>query len=216
MVNKTLSQNISSDNLRLGSWIDTCEYGPEMRYIIGLQGSEITISAVDARDTEDKKGEVSNIYWDVEQGRLYCCVYWGSTGFLTKCNFFLISSNQMELTYTNTETITLVRKQLGDNVTSSNVHSMDGIWVNSCEYFADIEYHITIKDDTTWVSVINSYDGEKGEIYDTHREKETLFFSIYAPSSGHFRKCQFQLLSSNQALLTHTYTERCILIRERK
>ncbi|ALG68206.1 DUF4279 domain-containing protein [Beggiatoa leptomitoformis] len=213
--NRTLSQNMASDNLILGTWIDTCEYGPEMRYTIGLQGSEIIITAVDTRDTEDEEGDVSNIHWDADKGRLYCCVHWGSTGFLTKCNFYLISSNQMDFTYTNTETILFVRKQPGDNIIPLNIHSMMGIWVNSCEYFADIEYHITLKNDITIVSMIDNYDGEQMEIYDTHWEKEILFLSTYTPSTGRFRKCQFQLLSPNQALLTHTYTETCMLIRER-
>lgn len=210
--NTTSSQRMESEQLFLGTWVDTCEYGPEMRYVVTLQDERFIVSAVDTRDLEDEEGEVDDIRWDDK--RLYFTVYWESSDVFAECQFFLISPNQIAFTYTNTEKLTLVRKQMIDKTPLPLL--ILGTWRDDREYGSFTEYTITLEDNVVGISVVCTDDNEKGEIYSTHWDGKTLSAAIYWQSTGRFMKCQFAVISPDQILYTYTYTAQCILIREQQ
>lgn len=205
------SQIMRHDHLLLGSWIDTCEYGADMRYIVALRLGLVVVTAIDTCDYEDEEGNVYDVCWD--GNRLYFSVYWESSKDFAKCDLFLLSPNQVLLTQRVTRHHILIRKP--DETLTLKQTGILGTWINTGEYwFSDTEYSVSFHNNQIVVLVVDAGDNERGEIYDTHYDNETVRFAVYWKSNGRFAKCQFVLNSPDQISFTNIYTEQIILIRE--
>jgi hypothetical protein len=200
------------DHPLLGSWIDTCEYGADMRYIVALRLGQIVITAIDTRDYEDENGNVYDVCWDSE--RLHFSVYWESSKDFTKCEFLLISPNRVSFTQRVTKQHILIRKPPTDETVTLKHTGILGTWINVEYCCSDLEYSVSLHDNQLIILALDTHDNEQGEIYDTYRDGETVRFAMYWISTGRFAKCQFVLNSPDQIAFTNIYTEQEILIRE--
>lgn len=204
------SQIMRHDHPLLGAWIDTCEYGADMRYIVALRLGLVVVTAIDTRDYEDEEGNVYDVYWDGD--RLHFSVYWESSKEFNKCEFLLIYPNQVLLTQRVTKQNILIRKP--DETVTLKQTGILGTWIHMGEYCSEAEYTVSFHNNQIVVLVVDAGDNERGEIYDTHYDNETVRFAVYWKSNGRFAKCQFVLNSPAQISFTYIYTEQVILIRE--
>ena len=91
----------------LGTWISHDEVGSTVEHWVRAHKGLYRVTCVDTYDGE--LGEVYDVKWDGE--RLRYCIYWASSGRFAKNSILRLSANQVELTYTFTDTELLRRKR---------------------------------------------------------------------------------------------------------
>ena len=83
-----------------------------------------------------------------------------------------------------------------------------GTWVSDDEFTSEVEYTVSEAQGQYNVTVIDTGDGEEGEVQDVYKNKDgRLCFSVYWPSSGRLLKCTFLLVSDKQVKFIYTYTD---------
>ena len=89
----------------IGSWIGPDEYISEVMYTVASEGGNLLVTAADPGDGE------TAIVSDVisASDRLEFKAHWPSSGRKCLCVFRLIAEDQVELTFTYTDTAMLVR-----------------------------------------------------------------------------------------------------------
>ncbi len=95
----------------VGIWRSVGEFGSQVEYHVRKKGPGYSVSARDASD-----GELADVFeekWDAGARALTFAVHWKSTGRFLRCRIQLIEPDQVELTYTFTDTEPLVRKDGG-------------------------------------------------------------------------------------------------------
>lgn len=89
-----------------------------------------------------------------------------------------------------------------------NLQSQDpfvGDWVPA-DLYSDIVISIAKNDAEYRVSVIDSHDDEKAEIYDVQYDGESLSFNVHWASNGRFVKYGLLLTENNAIRLIYTYS----------
>jgi hypothetical protein len=89
----------------IGSWIGPDEYTSEVMYTVASEGGELRVSAADPNDGET--AVVSDVV--SAPNHLEFKTHWPSTGRKCLCVFRLNAEDQVELTFTYTDTALLVR-----------------------------------------------------------------------------------------------------------
>ena len=89
----------------IGHWISCDELGSNVKHQISISRGKYKVTCIDTSDNEI--GEVYDVKWDGE--KLHYCVYWASTGRFAKNTMVQQAMNQVELTYTYTDSEILKR-----------------------------------------------------------------------------------------------------------
>ena len=95
----------------VGVWRSVGDFGSQVEYHVQKKGSGYAVSARDASD-----GELADVFeekWDAGACALTFAVHWNSSGRFLRCRLLLTGADQVELTYTFTDTEPLVRKTGG-------------------------------------------------------------------------------------------------------
>jgi hypothetical protein len=93
--------------------------------------------------------------------------------------------------------------------------SFVGTWVSFDQPLTShVQYTVKRNKQEYRVAAVDTYDSEKGEVYDVRWNKNdgTLEFACYWASSGRFIKCKFLQTEEDRIDLTFTYTDHEILI----
>ena len=95
----------------VGVWRSIGDFGSQVEYHVRKKGSGYSVSARDVSDGE--LAEVFEVKWDAKACALSFAVHWSSTGRFARCRLQLTEPDQVELTYTFTDTEPLVRRTGG-------------------------------------------------------------------------------------------------------
>lgn len=92
----------------VGVWRSRGDFGSQVEYHVQKKGSGYSVSARDSSD-----GELADVFeekWDAVACILTFAVHWNSTGRFARCRLQLTAKDQVDLTYTFTDTESLIRK----------------------------------------------------------------------------------------------------------
>ncbi|WP_438481302.1 hypothetical protein [Oleiharenicola lentus] len=102
-----MKSSISKIDLHVGIWRSSDEFGSDLEYRITKKKTGYSVVACDSND-----GELADIFeekWDAKTGIFSFAAHWNSTGRFARYRFFLTSKDKMTLTYTYTDSETLIR-----------------------------------------------------------------------------------------------------------
>jgi hypothetical protein len=102
-----MKNSVQKRNLLLGVWRSTDEFGSAVEYRVTKKKTGYSVAARDSSD-----GEHADIFeerWDAATGIFSFAAHWNSTGRFARYRLLLTSENKIALTYTYTDTETLVR-----------------------------------------------------------------------------------------------------------
>lgn len=88
-----------------------------------------------------------------------------------------------------------------------------GDWVPA-DLYSDIVISISKESDEYIISVVDTDDDEKAEVYDVKYEKSELSFNVHWASNGRFIKYGLLLLSNNTVRLIYTYSGQETWVRQ--
>lgn len=93
----------------VGTWRPVLEFYATVEYRIVQRGRRFLVRA--RNDYDGEVAEVFDTKFDSRRGEISCALYWASTGRLNRCRFLLIGPDQVEFTYTYTDSEVLARKK---------------------------------------------------------------------------------------------------------
>ena len=94
----------------VGTWVSfDAPFTSTVHYTIKKDKQKYVVKAVDADDSEI--GEVYDVRWDKEAGRLKFACYWAKSGRFNKCSLMQTDDDKIDFTFTYTDHDVLVRKK---------------------------------------------------------------------------------------------------------
>jgi hypothetical protein len=90
-----------------------------------------------------------------------------------------------------------------------------GTWFNADEYATEVEFIINPAGNSYAVRVLDRYDGEEADIFETAWNGRILSFAAHWNSTGRFARYRLLLLSANRIDVTYTYTDSEMYHRKR-
>ncbi|HUJ11711.1 MAG TPA: hypothetical protein VL171_17005 [Verrucomicrobiae bacterium] len=93
---------------------------------------------------------------------------------------------------------------------------LTGRWTSCDEFGSTVEYRISIVRGEYRVGCVDTFDGERAEVYDIRGDGDRLRFCAHWPSTGRFSKNSVFWRGAggaDQAELTYTYTDTELLRR---
>lgn len=103
-------KSIPKIDLLIGTWQSTDEIGSDVEYRVTKKKTGYAVVACDTND-----GECADIFeknWNATTGVFSFAAHWNSTGRFVRCRLLLTSKDKVALTYTYTDTETLVRANI--------------------------------------------------------------------------------------------------------
>lgn len=91
----------------VGVWRSADEFTSNVEYRVRKKGTGYSATAKDVEDGEE--ADVFEEKWDARTGIFSFATHWNSTGRFLRCRLQLISEEKVELTYTYTDSETLLR-----------------------------------------------------------------------------------------------------------
>jgi hypothetical protein len=102
-----MKTSISRRDPFTGVWRSADEFGSDVEYHLKKKKSGYSVVARDSRNGE--RADIFEERWDGSTCTFSFAAHWNSTGRFARCRLLLTSKDKIALTYTYTDTETLVR-----------------------------------------------------------------------------------------------------------
>ena len=89
-----------------------------------------------------------------------------------------------------------------------------GRWKSADPLLEDVEHHISTSKGEYKISVIDTYDGEKAEVYDIQWDGDHLRYKLHWKSTGRFIKYSLTLLDKGKIGMSFEYSAQDILVKK--